>query len=209
MHKSLALLLLATSLAAAQSARRPRLDSVAVRDIATLLSLEDTRRFDTLELARLLDAKHPEVRRRATLAVAHINDKRGVALLRARPLDTDTALAATTVFAVGQLRDTLTIPWLDSLLSNTHTAPTEATEAACALGKLKTAAARDVLARYLAGATLTTRSESTIGEALLSLGRSTARGDIAAVVRWTKSPNEEIRWRATWALFRPRDPAAV
>ena len=28
-------------------------------------------------------------------------------------------------------------------------------------------------------------------------------------MRWTKSRDEEIRWRATWALFRPRDPAAV
>src|SRR4029079_10586017 len=27
--------------------------------------------------------------------------------------------------------------------------------------------------------------------------------------KWTSSPDEELRWRATWSLFRPRDPTAV
>lgn len=120
-----------------------------------------------------------------------------------------TALAATRVFAIGQLRDTLTIPWLDSLLANSRTARTVATEAACALGKIKTAAAREVLARFLTRATAGPRTNDAIGEALLSIGRSTARGDIAPILKWTSSTNEAIRWRATWALFRPRDPAAV
>jgi len=195
------------SLAHAQS-RRP-LDSSAVGAIARLLLLEDVRRFDSLELGRALESKHPEVRRRGMVSIARINDKRGVALLRARPLDADTALAATMVFAVGQLRDTLTISWFDSLLANPRTAPTVATEAACALGKIKTAAARAVLARYLTSVTFGPRTRDAIGEALLAIGRSTARGDIAPIVKWTSSPDEEIRWRATWALFRPRDPAAV
>src|SRR5262245_47995968 len=149
-HMRLSLVVLfAANVAIAQSPSRPKLDSAAVDDIATLLLLEDVRRFDTLELGRLLAAKHPEIRRRAQIAVARINDKRGVALLRARPLDADTAIAATTVFAVGQLRDSLMIPWFDSLLSSTRTPPTVATEAAFALGKIRTAAARETLARYL------------------------------------------------------------
>jgi HEAT repeat protein/cyclophilin family peptidyl-prolyl cis-trans isomerase len=207
-RRALLLLLSGASLAGAQT-RRPPLDSAAIGGIARLLVLEDVRRFDALELARLLESKHPEVRRRAILAVAHINDKRGVALLRARPLDADTALAATTVFAVGQLRDTLTIPWFDSLLANPRTAPSVAAEAACALGKMKTAAARETLARYLTRVNLAANTRDAIGEALLAIGRSTARGDIASIVRFTSSADEEIRWRATWALFRPRDPAAV
>jgi HEAT repeat protein len=206
-RRALILLAASASLAAGQSRRS--LDSTAVSDIARLLLLEDVRRFDSLELGRALESKHPEVRRRAMLAVAHIFDKRGVALLRAQPLDADTALAATAVFAVGQLRDTATIPWLDSLLSNPRTAPTVATEAACALGKIKTAGAREVLARYLMKVTAGPRTHATIGEALLSIGRSTARGDIAPIVKWTSSPDEEIRWRATWALFRPREPGAL
>jgi len=207
-RRVLLLLTSAASLAGAQT-RRPPLDSAAISDITRLLLLEDVRRLDTLELARLLASNHPEVRRRAMLAVARINDKRGVALLRARPLDADTALAATAVFAVGQLRDTLTIPWFDSLLANPRTAPSVAAEAACALGKIRTAAARAVLARYLTRANVAPDTRDAIGEALLAIGRSTARGDIAPIVRFTSSPDEEIRWRATWALFRPRDPAAA
>ncbi len=203
-----AILLATFALLAKAQTRRP-LDSAAVSDIARLLLLEDVRRFDSLELSRTLASTHPEVRRRAALAVARINDKRGVGLLRARPLDADTSLAATTVFAVGQLRDTLAIPWFDSLLANPRTAPTVATEAACALGKIKTAAARAALARYLSNVRASRRTRDAIGEALLAIGRSTARGDIAPIVKWTSSSDEEIRWRATWALLRPRDPSAV
>ena len=112
--------------------------------------------------------------------------------------------AATMVFAVGQLRDTLTIAWLDSLLSNPRTPPTVALEAACALGKIKTAAARDVLARYLSAATTGPTTNPTIGEALLSIGRSTARGDIAPIVKWATSADEEVRWRAAYG----RKPSA-
>src|SRR5579885_926740 len=162
---------------AAQSATpraaRPPLDSAAIADIAKLLELEDTRSFDGPELARILASNHPEVRRRAMLAVARIRDPRGVELLRAAPLDADTALAATRVFAVGQLRDTLTIRWFDSLLVNPRTPRAVLTEAACALGKIKTAAAREVLARFLTRATTGPRTNDAIGEALLSIGRST------------------------------------
>ena len=206
----LSFLLLAAALPlTAQAPRRPPLDSSAVSDIATLLMLEDTRTFDSTTFSRLLASPHPEVRRRAMLSVARINDKRGVALLRARPLDADTSLAATTVFAVGQLKDTLTTAWFDSLLTNPGTAPTVLTEAACALGKFKTAGAREVLARFLTRTPASSRTNDAIGEALLSIGRANARGDLAPITRWTSSKNDEIRWRATWELFRPRDPAAV
>lgn len=201
-------LLLAAAIAA-QPPQRPALDSGAIAEIANLLLLEDTRTFDSVAIARALSWPHPEVKRRALLAVAHINDKRGIPLARVFAANSDTALAATAVFAVGQLRDTLTIPWLDSLLSSPRTAPTVRTEAACALGKIKTAHAREALSRFLLTASSSSATDEAIGEALLSIGRSTARGELAPILRWTTSPSEEIRWRAAWALFRPRDPAAV
>lgn len=105
----------------AQGPRLTPLDSNAVSAIAALLLLEDTRAFDSAAIAGALNASHQEVRRRALLAMAHINDKRGIPLLRAFSPGNDTTLAATAVFAVGQLRDTLTIPWLDSLLANPRT----------------------------------------------------------------------------------------
>jgi Peptidyl-prolyl cis-trans isomerase (rotamase) - cyclophilin family len=195
--------------ALAQGVGHRTLGAREIDAIARLEMMEDRRHFDSTALSRLLRAPHPEVRRRAALAVARLADKRGVALLRSRPLDADTAVAATTVFAVGQLRDTSTIAWFDSLLSAPHVAPTVLTEAAVALGKLKTAEARRVLARFLSSAQPDARTSGAIGEALLSIGRSTARGDLAPIERFTTSPSEELRWRATWALFRPRDPAAV
>jgi HEAT repeat protein/cyclophilin family peptidyl-prolyl cis-trans isomerase len=204
----LAFLLSSAISAGAQPSRHIPLDSAARVDIANLLLLEDTRSFDSVALTRALSGAHPEVRRRALMAAAHINDKRGVALLRAFSPN-DTALGATAVFAIGQLRDTSTIPWLDSLLSNPRTPATIRTEAACALGKIKTARAREALSRFLSSASSSPAADETIGEALLAIGRSTARGDLAPILRWTNSTNDEIRWRATWALFRPRDPGAV
>jgi HEAT repeat protein/cyclophilin family peptidyl-prolyl cis-trans isomerase len=143
------------------------------------------------------------------MAVAHINDKRGVGLVQPFASDKDTSLAATAVFVVGQLRDTTTTAWLDSVLADPQSPPTVRTEAASALGKLKTAHAREALSRFLMSTQSSRATDPAIGETLLAIGRSTARGDLSPIVRWTSSPNEEIRWRATWALFRPRDPAAV
>ena len=197
------------SVAGAQAPRRAPLDSAAISEIANLLLLEDTRSFDSVVFARALDAKHPEVRRRGLMAIAHVNDKRAIPILRAFVPGNDTALAATAAFAVGQLRDTLTIGWLDTLLSSQRTPPTVRTEAARGLGKIKTAAAREALSGFLLSATSSAATDDAIAEALFSIGRSTARGDLAPILRWTNSTNEEIRWRAAWALFRPRDPAAV
>jgi len=189
--------------------KRPPLSAADVDAIARLVMLEDRRTFDSTELATSFAASHPEVRRRAALAAGRIFDKRAIGLLRARPLDADTAVAATTVFAVGHLRDTSTVAWFDSLLSNRGTPLTVAVEAAVALGKIKTASARAVLARYLSTVTPGLRTNDVIAEALLSIGRAIPRGDPAPIIRFTKSPNEEHRWRAAWALFRPRDPAVV
>lgn len=145
--------------AGGQTGAHRRLGAADIDAIARLEMMEDRRQLDSADVSELLSAAHPEVRRRAALTVARIPaDKRGVALLRARPLDQDTAVAATVVFAVGQLRDAATITWFDSLLSNARTAPTVATEAAVALGKIKTAAAREVLARYLEHTTATSRT---------------------------------------------------
>ena len=48
-----------------------------------------------------------------------------------------------------------------------------------------------------------------VGEALLAIGRFTTRDDLAPILKWTTAADVEVRWRAAWALFRPRDPAAV
>ncbi len=196
------------SSASAQSARRP-LSSHDIDDLARLIMLEDHREFDTTDLSRILKSAHPEVRRRAAQSIGRIANKAGYALLRAKPLDADTAVAATEIWAAGQLKDSTTVAWFDSLLTDSKLPPTELSEAATALGKIKTASAREVLARFLSSATESARSTPAIEEALFSIGRCNTRGDLGPITKFTTSENAEIRWRATWALFRPRDPAAV
>ncbi len=192
----------------AQRSRTP-LREVDIADITTLVMLEDRRQFDSTSLSRILHSTHPEVRRRAALSIGRIANPRGRVLLEGARADADTAVAATVVFSTGQLADTASLAWLNSLLTSASTPPTVATEAACALGKIRTAEAHAMLSRYLSTAAANARSAPAVREALLSIGRYTFRGDLGAVMRWTTSTDEEIRWRATWALFRPRDPAAV
>jgi cyclophilin family peptidyl-prolyl cis-trans isomerase/HEAT repeat protein len=187
--------------------QRAPLTNREISDITTLLRLEDNRRYDSLALGRMLRDRHPEVRRRAALAVGRIMDPAGRALLRMARRDRDTAVAATVVFATAQLYDSSAIGWLDSLLMNPRTPVGVATEAARAFGLIRTPVTRTSLLRFLAGAP-ETAAAALVGEALLSVGRH-PRGDFTPVIRWTKSRDVELRWRATWALFRPRDPGMV
>jgi peptidylprolyl isomerase len=179
-----------------------------IDDIAVLLKLEDTRQFDEAALTRLVKSAHPEVRRRAVQAVGRIANPRGRALLVAARADADVEVVATVAFAAGQLKDPDAVPWLSDLLSSTKTPPGVGREAAQALGKIRTPESRTALHKYLSGAPATAPA-LVVGEALLSSGRFTTPGDLAPIVRWMTSPDVEVRWRAAWALFRLRDPAAA
>jgi HEAT repeat protein len=206
--------LLAPSTALAQRARPAPLAPADVDAIVQLVKLEDTRSFDEAVLTRLVNATHPEVRRRAIVAVGRIADPRGRALLAGLHGQTDAGILATVAFATGQLKDAGAIAWLSDLLSGAGTPPDAAFEAARALGKIRTpddaaAQARGALAKYLSAAPASSRSAPVVGEALLAIGRFPPGPDIAPIVRWAASADVDVRWRAAWALFRPRDPAAV
>src|SRR5262245_4537639 len=82
--------------------RRP-LSTADAGDITTLVRLEDTRTLDEAVLARLLKAPHPEVRRRAAMAVGRINKPEGAPLLIPVRADADVEVAGAVVFAAGQL----------------------------------------------------------------------------------------------------------
>ena len=69
-----------SALSSQAPARRP-LSNADVDDITTLVRLEDTRTLDEAALARLLKSAHPEVRRRAAMAVGRINKPEGGSLL--------------------------------------------------------------------------------------------------------------------------------
>jgi peptidylprolyl isomerase len=171
--------------------------------------LEDTRRFDEAALSALTKSPHPEVRRRAVQAIGRIAKPEGRPLLVAARSDADPEVVATVAFASGQLKDPDSVAWLSEILASPKTAPAVAKEAACALGKIRTPEARTALAAYLTAAPATPAAAPIVGEALLAVGRFAAREDLAPIVRWTTASDVNVRWRAAWALFRPRDPAAA
>ena len=199
---------LAFSSLVAQRSAQPPLRPEDVDAIATLLMLEDARTSDAAELQRILASTHPEVRRRAIQTVGRIADKAGASLIDLARTDKDVDVAATAVWAAGQLRDPAAIPWLAATLSDPKTPAPAAREAAIALGKIQSPDGRAALATYLSSAP-PTAAAGAVGEALLSIGRFPLGGDLSPILRWTSSKDVEVRWRATWALFRPRDPAAL
>jgi len=189
--------------------QRPPLSPSDVADIVTLERIEDRRDYDAATLAKIAASKHPELRRRAALAIGRLYDPRGRDLLRGMRNEADTMVMATVVWATGQLVDTSSIDWLESLLAKADTPVGVATEAAGAFGKIRTAEARQKLSHYLATAVPGGATAPVVREALLSMGRYQRPADTAAIGRWVSSPDVEIRWRAAWALFRPRDVAAM
>lgn len=196
----------------AQQARSPLgapLGTAEVTAIAELLKLEDTRTFDAPALTRLLASPHPEVRRRAVVTVGRVVNEGGVALLEPLKKDPNQDIVATVAFAMGQIRHMDAIPWLVETMHAWQVNPAAAFEAARALGKIRLPEVRAALATFLTSTPDAAASRAVVGEALLSAGRFTEPGDLAPIVHWMTSPNVDVRWRATWALFRPRNPAAV
>jgi len=208
MRQLLVCVALATALPHAQPARRP-LGAADIDAIVRLLALEDARQFDEPTLTRLLRSSHPEVRRRTVIAIARIANQNGGALLTDLRRDPDPEIVATVAFAAGQLKDPGSVAWLAQVLTDPSTSPSIAQEAARSLGKIRTPDARAGLVKYLSGAPSASAPSAVVGEALLSIGRFTERGDLAPIVRWSTSADVEVRWRTAWALFRPRDPAAL
>ena len=104
-----------------QRPSRLPLSPADVTAITRLVMLEDTRQFDEATLAALLKSAHPEVRRRAVLAVARIVNPAGRALLAAARTDKDADILATVAFASGQIKDPDSVSWLSQLLESPRT----------------------------------------------------------------------------------------
>jgi HEAT repeat protein/cyclophilin family peptidyl-prolyl cis-trans isomerase len=205
---SLAIVLISGVIALTQPGRRA-LTNADIDAITTLVMLEDTRQFDEAALSRLMKSAHPEVRRRAVIAVGRIVNPAATTLLASARNEDDVEILATVAFSTGQLKDPDAVTWLSGLLMNRDTVPAVAREAAQALGKIRTPAARAALSRYLSSAPATPEAAPVVGEALLAIGRFATRDDLVPILKWTTAANPDTRWRAAWALFRPRDPAAV
>lgn len=177
-----------------------------INDMARLLLLEDRRQFDEQALDFISQSTHPEVRRRAFQTIARIPHARGRALLERGRTERDTAVLGMVVFATGQIRDSSSVAWLDSVMRGPGTPVPVAVEAARALGKIRTPQAHAALSDFLMSAP---GESAVVGEALLAIGRFAQQREVGPAQRWMTARDPEVRWRAGWALYRPGNPAAV
>ncbi|HYW07955.1 MAG TPA: peptidylprolyl isomerase [Longimicrobium sp.] len=188
---------------------RPAARSVDVDATARLLRIQDRREYDAATLELAATSPNPGTRRRAALAAGQIHDRRALPLLARLLADTDTSVAASAAFAIGQVADSggvaLLVPVLDA--GRVATAPTVVGEAAQALGKLRTTAARQAVESFLLAAPRTGPGvREAVGPALLAVYRFPRPADAAPIVPWLQSGDTAIRWRAAYALTRRPDP---
>lgn len=183
-----------------------------VDDAALLLLMEDTRQLDLAALERIAASPNPELRLRAALAAGRIRDARGLPAVVRLLADPDTAVAASSAFALGVLGDTAAVPALVPLVTaeRASVVPTVAGEAAGALGKLGTERGRAAVTGFLRSAFQDdSASRLAVRHALLASWKFPRTAGDPALLRWTESPDPELRWRAVFALTRRPDPAAT
>jgi cyclophilin family peptidyl-prolyl cis-trans isomerase/HEAT repeat protein len=196
----------------------PERDRVVLSDpeieaMATILRLEDHRRFEPETFQRLSALPHSEVRRRAATAAGRIGDPAAaIFLTQVLARDPSPAVRADAAFAIGLLGDTSTSV-LGALRQAaprdwTPVRPEEATvvvEIVGALGRIGTDAARaevvDVLRRVQRADDPISRQIA--AEALLAVWKfPTGAGRAVSALRFVGHPDPELRWRATLALVR-------
>ncbi|HEX6070483.1 MAG TPA: HEAT repeat domain-containing protein [Longimicrobiaceae bacterium] len=179
---------------------------------ADLLRLEDRREYDAPTLRRHAEASSPLLRRRAALALGRLRRPEGAPELLRLMADSDTSVAATAAFALGQLGDSVHAAALADALGRPDAAshPTVASEAAYALGKVGGTAGRDALLAYLGAAPLAGDARAdVVASALLAVWRLPRSSDLAPLTRWLQAPDGELRWRAAYALARRADHRAL
>jgi cyclophilin family peptidyl-prolyl cis-trans isomerase/HEAT repeat protein len=200
-----------TSSVAPDSAFFEPLSAAEIDDAALLLRLEDRREFNAAMLQAAARSNQASTRQRAALAAGRIGAPEGRPLLRVLLADRDTAVIAAAAFMIGQLRDTASVPRLIELIDTAGAGlrPSTTAEAAAALGRIGTAAARDAIASFLLSAdTSDIRLKPAVREALIASWRA-AQADLAPYGRWITSSDPEIRWRVAYALICRQSPDAV
>lgn len=216
-HSSVALLLFAAACAPAAGTAPGRAPAPSRAPVvagspdvaARLLRLEDRREYDAATIEAAATSASSADRRRAALAAGRIHDRRAVPLLGRLLADADSSVAATAAFALGQVGDTTAVPLLVPYVAaeRVASAPTVVGEAALALGKLRTPAARAAVEGFLRAAPRSGPGvREAVGMALLSVFRFPRPADQTPILPWLESQDTAIRWRAAYALTRRPDP---
>jgi len=189
---------LTASVAGAQDAALSVHDA---RWLGRLLRIEDTRRDEPAWLDSLLDRGSPRARARAALAAGRLGARAHIPALRRHTADPDTAVAATSWFALALLRDSTSASVAATM---THAPLTVAIEAVRLLGEVGEPGRAGIDAA-LSDSTLLPR----VREDLLLAAARLRPVSSAAVVPWLSSRDTGVAWRAAYVLARGRSAAGV
>ncbi|HSS44814.1 MAG TPA: HEAT repeat domain-containing protein, partial [Thermoanaerobaculia bacterium] len=171
---------------------------------ATLLALEDRRRFDEPTLSSAARAPESSTRARAALALGRIRDERGSDLLRSLVTDRSAEVRAAAAFGCEVIGDPLLTPDLLPLLSDPDAGVVCA--AARAVGFLARGDGQDALVAAIPRAAAP-EPRATMLEALW---RFAAPETEATALRYAGDADARIRRAAVYALSRkPRESSAA
>lgn len=199
-----ALIVAATSLRAQSEA--------TVEIIGGILAAEDARTFNRPLLEQAL--VHPDtlVRARAAMAVGRIGDAGGIELLAPLVEQGELNVAAPSLFALGLLRDTATVPLIVRRLGSAPALDLgAAVEGITALARIGGPAAVEFLTSVLEGrAQLEVSDTVAIREqAALEAWRLGNLLPTSALLSLLGSEKTGLRWKALYSLTRQRTAAAI
>ncbi len=199
-------LLLSLVLAASAAPVAAQSGAARVDLLAELLAAEDARRYDAAVLRRAARARDPLVRRRAALAAGRIGDAGGGPLLVTLLDDADASVQASAAFAAGLLGDSTVAGALVARLQRAPLDSATAAEIVTSLAKIGGRRASAVLARLLDGELDPAGRGGAAARlaALREAWRLPADRPVAALRRYARDPDAELRWRAVYSLARAR-----
>jgi cyclophilin family peptidyl-prolyl cis-trans isomerase/HEAT repeat protein len=179
--------------------------------LADLLAIEDARRYDPSLLRRAARSADHLVRERTALAAGRIGDRRAAPVLMTLLGDTNPGVAASAAFAIGLLRDSSLAGALVDRLQRAPLDSATAAEAVGSLAKIGGRRASAVLARILDRELepADDGQRAALAAALGEAWRLTPDQPLAALRRYARDSDPELRWRAVYSLARVRPPDAA
>lgn len=203
-------LVLAAAMLSLPASRAAAQDEGVVQAMASILAVEDARRYDEAALLRGLTYPDTMVRARAALAVGRIGDPRGTALLVPVLDDESADVRPAAAFALGLLRDTLA---LDPLIRRVNVPPgtdlVTAQEAITAIARIGGKRAGDFFTAALSGR-VPVVSDNPARVQMQLVGEAWRLGPDAPVnelLPFLVDTSAEMRWRAIYTTGRLRQAA--
>jgi cyclophilin family peptidyl-prolyl cis-trans isomerase/HEAT repeat protein len=188
-------------------------DEAIVDQVASLLAVEDARRFDLAALSDGARAADAAVRRRAALTIGRLAAPEGLPLLLELLADPDSTVQVNAAFALGLLRDTVAVQPLRQQLGTAGAGPTPelALEVVTALAKIggpAGAAVLDELLRQNLVAVIGNDPPGSAMRAALEAWRLGQDAPVATLTQLAGAGNVLVRRAALYTLARLRAPAA-